>query len=141
MKKRDSSVCPIVYSLDIWGDSWSLIILRDVLIHNKRYFREFLASREGIATNILSNRLQTLTDAGLLNKFEGTNRAQMMYRPTKKALDLFPAVFAIMHWGLKYNPNTDMNIPIMRDLEADEDRLHRHLLEQFTDVTNNVGDE
>jgi DNA-binding HxlR family transcriptional regulator len=58
MKKRDSSVCPIVYSLDIWGDSWSLVILRDILIHNKRYFREFLASREGIATNILSNRLR-----------------------------------------------------------------------------------
>ncbi|MBB6670385.1 winged helix-turn-helix transcriptional regulator [Cohnella nanjingensis] len=136
MKKRDSSVCPIVYSLDIWGDSWSLVILRDILIHNKRYFREFLASREGIATNILSNRLQTLTDAGLLNKIEGTNRAQTMYRPTQMALDLFPVVFSIMNWGLKYNPNTDMSIPIMQELQADEGKLHRRLLEQFTDVTH-----
>lgn len=134
MKKRDPSVCPIVYSLDIWGDSWSLVILRDILIHNKRYFREFLASREGIATNILSNRLQTLTDAGLLNKIEGVNRAQTMYRPTQMALDLFPVVFSIMKWGLKYNPHTDMSIPIMQELQADEGKLHRRLLEQFTDV-------
>lgn len=134
MKKRTSSVCPIVYSLDIWGDAWSLVILRDVLIHNKRYYREFLASREGISTNILSDRLQTLTDAGLLKKTEGTSRAQTMYRPTQMALDLLPVVFAIMHWGLKYNPNTDMSIPVMQELVTDEDKLSKRLLEQFPDV-------
>lgn len=136
MRKRTSSVCPIVYSLDIWGDPWSLIILRDVLIHNKRYYREFLASREHIATNILSARLQTLTEAGLLTKTEKSDRAQTAYRPTQKALDLLPAIFAIMHWGLKYNPNTDMNIPVMQELERDEKRLQRRLLEQFSDITH-----
>ncbi|MCU6712056.1 helix-turn-helix transcriptional regulator [Paenibacillus sp. J5C_2022] len=136
MKKRTSSVCPIVYALDILGDSWSLVILRDVLIHNKRYYREFLASREGISTNILSARLQTLVHAGLLIKFEGdTNRAQTMYRPTQKALDLYPVVFAIMHWGLKYNPNTDMKIPIMQELVTDENKLAQRLLRNFDDVT------
>ncbi|WP_164472850.1 winged helix-turn-helix transcriptional regulator [Cohnella candidum] len=135
MKKRTSTVCPIVYALDIWGDPWSLVILRDVLIHNKRYYREFLASREGIATNILSARLQTLVDSGLLNKIEGeTNRAQTMYRPTQKALDLIPVLFAIMHWGLQYNPNTDMSIPIMQELKTNEKELGERLLRNFEDV-------
>ncbi|MBW7454553.1 helix-turn-helix transcriptional regulator [Paenibacillus sepulcri] len=82
-------------TLDILGDPWSLVILCDVLIHNKRHYREFLASDERIATNILSARLQSLTEADLLIKIEGeTNRAQTMYRPTQKALDLYPIVFA-----------------------------------------------
>lgn len=139
MKQRNLTVCPIVYSLDIWGDHWSLIILRDVLIHNKRYYREFLASREHIATNILSARLQSLTEAGLLTKTEKPNRAQTTYRPTQKALDLLPAILAIMHWGLKYNPNTDMDIPVMQELERDENGLQRRLLEQFSDITQRAG--
>lgn len=135
MKKRDYSVCPIVYSLDIWGDPWSLVILRDVLIHNKRYYREFLSSREKIATNILSARLKSLTEAGFLIKTKGeNNRAQTIYRPTQKALDLFPVIFSIMHWGLKYNPNTDMSIPIMQELKKDEKGLEERLLKNFEDV-------
>jgi DNA-binding HxlR family transcriptional regulator len=114
---------------------WSLIILRDVLIHNKRHYREFLASREHISTNILSARLQSLTESGLLEKTKGdSNRAQTMYRPTQKALDLFPVVFAIMHWGLKYNPNTDMSIPIMQELTTNEKGLEQRLLRNFDDI-------
>lgn len=137
MKKRTSTDCPIVYSLDILGDPWSLVILRDVLIHNKRHYREFLASDERIATNILSARLQSLTEADLLIKIEGeTNRAHTMYRPTQKALDLYPIVFAIMNWGFKYNPNTDMNIPIMQELKTNEKGLEQRLLRNFDDITS-----
>src|SRR6185503_3357974 len=134
MKKRILSVCPIVYALDIWGDPWSLVILRDVLIHNKRYYREFLASHEHIATNILSRRLQSLTEAGLLTKTEKANLSQTMYRPTRKALELFPVIFSIMHWGLKYNPHTNMNIPVMQELKRDDKALERRLLQQFDDI-------
>jgi DNA-binding HxlR family transcriptional regulator len=136
MKKRPSSVCPIIYALDIWGDPWSLVILRDILIHNKRYYREFLASAEHISTNILSARLQALVEAGLLTKTAGaSNRAQTTYRPTQKALDMLPVVFSIMHWGLRYNPNTDMSIPIMQELKQDEERLQQRLLGKFSDIT------
>ena len=120
-KQRGSTACPIVYSLDIWGDPWSLVILRDVLIDNKRHYREFLGSPERIATNVLSSRLQSLVKAGLLTKTEGPNRAQISYRPTRKALDLLPAILAIMHWGVKYNPNTDISIPPLRELEENDD--------------------
>jgi DNA-binding HxlR family transcriptional regulator len=85
----------------------------------------------------LSARLQSLTDAGLLVKIEGdSNRAKTMYRPTQKALDLFPVVFAIMHWGLKYNPNTDMSIPIMHELTTNEKGLDHRLLRNFDDITS-----
>ncbi|MBP2002293.1 DNA-binding HxlR family transcriptional regulator [Paenibacillus shirakamiensis] len=139
MKKRTSTVCPIVYALDIWGDPWSLVILRDVLIHNKRYYREFLGSVEHISTNILSARLQTLVDSGLLIRTEGeSNRAQTMYRPTQKALELFPVIFSIMHWGLKYNPHTDMTIPIMQELITNEKGLELRLLQNFDDIKDTV---
>lgn len=131
MKKRVGSVCPIVYALDLWGDPWSLVVLRDVLIHDKQHYREFLASREGIATNVLSARLASLTDAGLLTRSEGTNRAETKYRPTRKALELLPVLFSIMRWGLAHNPHTDMSIPIMRELLCDEPGLAKRLLARF----------
>jgi len=141
MKKRALSVCPIVYSLDLWGDPWSLIVLRDVLIHNKKYYREFLASREKIATNILSSRLKSLTENGFLTKIKGKTNDQTMYRPTQKALDLFPVIFSIMHWGLKYNPNTDMAIPIMQELKKDEKGLERRLMQNFGDIASIKRDQ
>ena len=137
MKKRTDTVCPIVYALDIWGDPWSLVILRDVLIHNKSHYREFLASRERIATNILSARLHSLVEADLLVKIPGeSNRAQTRYRPTQKALDLLPVVLAVMRWGLKYNPHTDMSIPIMQEVATDEHGLRQRLLRNFDDPTS-----
>jgi DNA-binding HxlR family transcriptional regulator len=63
-----------------------------------------------------------------------SNRAQTTYRPTQKALDMLPVVFAIMHWGLKYNPNTDMSIPIMQELKQDEEHLKQRLMGQFSDI-------
>ena len=135
-KQRGSTACPIVYSLDIWGDPWSLVILRDVLIDNKRHYREFLGSPERIATNVLSSRLQSLVKAGLLTKTEGPNRAQISYRPTRKALDLLPAILAIMHWGVKYNPNTDISIPPLRELEENEVNLRVRLLAQFRNIAD-----
>lgn len=132
MKKRTNTICPIVYSLDIWGDPWSLVILRDILIDNKKFYREFLTSPEGIATNILSARLQSLTEAGLLIKIEGkSNRAQTLYQPTGKALDLLPVILSVMQWGIKYNPNIDMSIPVMQEVKENREGLHQRLLKNF----------
>lgn len=132
MKKRTNTSCPVVYSLDIWGDPWSLVIMRDVLIDGKRYYRELLASSEGIATNILSARLQSLTEADLLVKIEGTtNRSQTIYKPTQKALDLLPALLSIMQWGIKYNKNVDMSIPLMQEVAKNKDAVSSRLIKQL----------
>ena len=117
MKKRSPTNCPVVFSLDIFGDKWSLVILRDVLFSNKYHFREFLASEEKIASNILSARLKTLIDEGLLVKEEDpSNKSAATYKPTQKALDLLPALVELMRWGITYNPNSDLTIPLMRQL-------------------------
>jgi DNA-binding HxlR family transcriptional regulator len=83
MKKRSPTICPIVFSLDIFGDKWSLVILRDLLIVGKCHFREFLASEEKIASNILSKRLELFIENGLFTKHDDPkNKSAAIYNPT-----------------------------------------------------------
>src|SRR5882724_2509373 len=120
MKKRSPTNCPIVFSLNIFGDKWSLVILRDLLFDSKRHFAEFLASPEKIASNILSDRLEQFIANGLVTKREDRkSKSANIYVPTKKALDLLPMLIEIMHWGVKYNPNTDPTAPFVPQVEED----------------------
>jgi len=136
MKKRSPTICPIVFSLDAFGDTWSLVILRDILLFNKSHFREFLGSKEKIASNILSARLESLVENGLLTKEADTaNKSAAIYRPTQKALELLPMVIAMMQWGAKYNPDTNRDSgPVMRTLLTDPEGLRRRIIERFPEV-------
>ncbi len=103
-KKR--SDCPISCSLDIFGDKWSLLILRDVMLRNKFSFGEFLESEEKIATNILADRLSLLEAENILSKqVSPENKSKFIYHLTKKGIDLLPIIIEIMDWGAKYNPD------------------------------------
>jgi DNA-binding HxlR family transcriptional regulator len=107
MKRRTNSDCPICYSLDVVGDKWTLLILRDILVRQKRYYRDFLSSSEGIATNILAARLKSMLDEGLITKMnDPENRSQVIYTPTKKAMALLPVLKAMVKWGLKFGSST-----------------------------------
>jgi DNA-binding HxlR family transcriptional regulator len=107
MKAKMRSTCPICYSLDVFGDKWSLLIIRDLLLAKKRYYREFLSSPEGIATNILADRLKKLVDADLATRQDDpANRGQPMYSPTKKATALIPVLSAMAEWSLQYGPKS-----------------------------------
>ena len=133
MKKRSPTICPIVFSLDIFGDKWSLVILRDLLISGKRHFREFLSSEEKIATNILANRLELLIANSLVTKHDDPeNKSAAIYMPTKKALDLVPMIIEMMRWGAQYNPNNDASIPVMQQLQTDPDAMQQCIIEQFS---------
>lgn len=132
MKKRSPTRCPIVFSLDIFGDKWSLVILRDVLLRNKSHFREFLASEEHIASNILSARLDTLVNEGFLVKqADSANKSAAIYTPTQKCLELLPTIFALMRWGITYNPHADTSGPVMTQLLKDPNELQRQIVEKF----------
>lgn len=99
------SDCPISCSLDIFGDKWSLLIIRDIMLRNKSSYGEFLESEEKIATNILADRLSLLEAENILTKeVSPKNKSKFMYRLTKKGIDLLPVVIEIMDWGAKYNP-------------------------------------
>lgn len=100
------SDCPISCSLDVFGDKWSLLIIRDIMLRGKLSYSEFLESEEKIATNILANRLKSLEVEGILSKRTSpVNKSKFIYSLTEKGVDLLPIIIEIMHWGAKYNPN------------------------------------
>lgn len=102
------SGCPISFSLDIFGDRWTLLILRDLLLHGKRQFRELAGSEEGIATNILSDRLKRLEVSGVLVRERDPNdRRQVIYTTTEKGLGLIPVLLELAAWGAIHDPQTD----------------------------------
>ena len=103
-KKR--SDCPISCSLDVIGDKWSLLIIRDVMLRGKMSYSEFLNSEEGIASNILVNRLTILEDEEILvREVAPANKSKYIYSLTQKGADLMPIIIELMDWGAKYNKN------------------------------------
>ena len=103
-KKR--SDCPIGCSLDVFGDRWSLLIIRDIMLRNKVSYSEFLNSEEKIASNILVNRLTVLEAENIVVKeVSPTNKSKFVYSLTQKGADLLPIIIEIMDWGAKYNAN------------------------------------
>ncbi|EMY68569.1 winged helix-turn-helix transcriptional regulator [Leptospira vanthielii] len=97
------SDCPISCALDIWGDKWSLLIIRDIIFSNKSSYGDFLKSPEGIATNILASRLQSLEEGGLIEKSSHPdNKVKVIYKLTQKGIDLMPVFIEIYIWAEKY---------------------------------------
>lgn len=97
------STCPISSALEIVGDSWSLLIIRDMLFGHARTYKDFLASDEAIATNILANRLSKLQECGIIagapNPQDGRSQ---IYRLTAKGLDLIPVLMELSTWGARH---------------------------------------
>ncbi|MEZ5757963.1 MAG: helix-turn-helix domain-containing protein [Emcibacteraceae bacterium] len=132
MTKKIRSNCPVSYALELVGDKWSLLILRDILLRDKKFYQEFVASAEGIATNILSNRLAMLESNGFINKQRDTeDRKRYIYSPTKKGLDLLPVIISIMQWSDKYNSETDIRPPFMDMVRNDPIEFEKFIRGKF----------
>ena len=105
--RRDKSTCPISYSLDLFGDRWTLIVLRDLILWGKTRFAELQASDEQIASNILSDRLRRLEDAGFVEVgADPADARKKIYTPTGKGLSLTPVLLEIAAWGASHDPHT-----------------------------------
>ncbi len=101
-KKRRSG-CPVSISLEMFGDRWSLLIVRDLMVRGLRTFKEFQDSGEGIATNILADRLRKLEAAGIIAAdVEETDGRRVNYRLTKKGIDLAPVLLELLIWGARH---------------------------------------
>ena len=101
------SGCPISSTLDLLGDKWTLLVVRDLLFLRKRRFGEFLESPEGIPTNILSDRLRRLEEHGVVEKSLYSARPQRYeYRLTAMGAELFHVLRAMAEWGLRHLPGT-----------------------------------
>lgn len=108
MPRTGRSGCPINLSLETLGDSWSLIVIRDVMFGNRRTYNALLSqSEEGIASNILADRLKRLTDAGLLTRQpDPDHRQKRIYSLTEPAIQLVPVLAHLGAWGIKHLPVT-----------------------------------
>jgi DNA-binding HxlR family transcriptional regulator len=100
---KQRSGCPVSVSLDIFGDRWSLLIIRDLMVRGYRTFREFQGAGEGIATNILASRLRKLEASGLLTTEPvAEDRRSIAYRLTPKGIGLAPVVLELLIWGARH---------------------------------------
>lgn len=101
------SHCPINFGLEIFGDKWTLLVLRDLLLKGKCSFKEFQASEEGISTNILADRLERLTRSGLIKPHRvNTDARQIAYRPTPACRKLLPVLVEMAYWGAVHDAKT-----------------------------------
>jgi DNA-binding HxlR family transcriptional regulator len=109
MAKRGlRSHCPINFAVEAVGDKWSLLVVRDVAFSGKRTYGEFLASREGIATNVLASRLEQLEASGILARApDPADRRRDQFRLTAKGLDLVPLLLQMAAWSERHDPSSD----------------------------------
>jgi DNA-binding HxlR family transcriptional regulator len=97
------SGCPINAAVEVLGDPWAMLVLRDIMFGNRRYFRELLnGSEEGIATNILASRLKQLVAGGLLTRDEARRGQRAAYSLTEAAIEVLPIMVALGNWGLAH---------------------------------------
>jgi DNA-binding HxlR family transcriptional regulator len=106
MTDTSRSGCPINLSLEVLGDKWSLLIIRDMMFGNRRHFRELLTkSEEGISSNILADRLKTLLDERIITREDDPSHKQKgIYSLTEQGIELLPVLAQMAAWGYKYLP-------------------------------------
>jgi DNA-binding HxlR family transcriptional regulator len=125
MKRYDNkSHCPINYALEVFGDPWTLLIIRDIVYVGKSTFGEFLKSEERIASNVLTNRLAQLEQKGILEKRpHPEDKRKDVYYLTEKGLDLIPLLHEFAKWGAKHGQDTEAPIEWIAMVDDDRERL------------------
>lgn len=102
-KSKHRSGCPVSVCLEVFGDRWSLLIVRDMMVRGHRTFKQFLHSGEGIATNILTDRLHKLEAAKIItSETVETDARSIHYRLTEKGIDLAPVLLELLLWGARH---------------------------------------
>jgi DNA-binding HxlR family transcriptional regulator len=126
--KKRSSGCPIAFGLDTFGDRWSLLIIREIMLRGKRTYSEFLTAEEGIATNILVDRLKQLEADGILEKSrDPENRRSFLYNLTQKGRDLAPILLEIVIWSGKYDNRPGAMREVLEKIQHDREGFEEEL--------------
>lgn len=120
-KLKRRSGCPVSIALEMLGDRWSLLIIRDLMVRGYRTFQAFQRSGEGIATNILADRLQKLEAAGILTaEAEESDGRRVNYRLTEKGIDLAPLLLEMLLWAARHE-RTAAPCSVMAQMETDRE--------------------
>lgn len=120
--KKKRSDCPVSISLDVLGDKWSLLIIRDLMYKKKCTYGDFLKSAEGIATNVLASKLQNLEEQKIILKEpHPDSKAKIQYTLTTKGIELLPAMIEISLWAEKYYEISKDWIAVLSKVKMDKD--------------------
>lgn len=123
VKSERRSGCPVSISLERFGDRWSLLIIRDLMVRGYRTFKEFQGSGEGIASNILAGRLQRLEASGIITaEAEATDGRRVNYRLTEKGIDLAPVLLEMLIWGARHE-ETGAPCTVILKMEMDREGI------------------
>jgi len=132
--KRKSD-CPINFALEIFGDKWTFLIVRDLMFKGKHFYGEFLLSEEGIATNILSDRLSLLESNGLISKSsDPSHKQKIIYRLTRKGIDLVPLLVEVIMWSAKYDKDSAVDMKFVKSVKRDK-------VGMISQITSSLVDE
>ncbi|HRC91898.1 MAG: helix-turn-helix domain-containing protein [Saprospiraceae bacterium] len=133
MRKKNieyRSSCPISTALDIIGDKWSLLIIRDLAFKGKNTYGDFLNGGEKIATNILADRLMLLEMAGIITKHpHPESKAKHLYKLTPKGIDLVPALVEIISWSEKYHEVHPYAKQFVKQLKNNKEAVVKQIIE------------
>jgi DNA-binding HxlR family transcriptional regulator len=139
-KPEPRSECPISGSLDMWGDKWSLLIIRDLMFAQKNTYGEFLKSDEKISTNILAARLLALEEAGIVEKLDHPDsKAKIWYQLTSKGIDLLPLIVEISLWAAKYSAIPDDIQRMLDAMKNDKEGALRAKMDELLAMRKLVG--
>lgn len=123
-KSKRKSDCPINYAMELFGDRWTFLIIRDLMFKGKSHYVEFLRSEEQIATNILADRLQLLEDNGIISKkIDPSHGSKWVYSLTAKGIDLMPMLVDMIIWSAKYDKHTAADKVFVKQAITDRDKL------------------
>ena len=137
MKQKRRSDCPVSSSLEIWGDKWSLLIVRDLMNAKQCTYGDFLKAPEHIATNILASRLQALEENGIIEKLDHPeSKAKVLYRLTPKGIDLLPIMVEINLWAEKYFPIPADRMAIIKEAKKDKVGFIKSMTRELTRRTD-----
>lgn len=130
--------CPVRFGAAVLGDRWCLMIIRDLMFKNRRYYRELLEAGEGISTNILADRLQRLEEAEIITKSSDPDHGKRyIYRLTEKGIALLPVMLALLRWAADYDDQTEMPQSFIKKLRSNMPALEKEIMAAL----QNVDDE
>ena len=144
MNLTNPRTCAIAYSVSILGDKWSLLILRDIILHKKSRFKEFKDSKEKIATNILSNRLKALTEQGLIEKLDPTGtKKSTRYIATSKGLTSLPIIIEMYLFSINAIDETILDasqINIKKEITSNRILFEKSRIAEYLNFVQELRD-
>lgn len=130
-KKRESG-CPVAFGLDTFGDRWSLLVIREMMLKGKTTYGDFLEADEGISTNILADRLKHLETEGIIDKSKDPNNLRsFIYQLTNKGRDLAPVLIEIILWSGKHDHRSFALKSTLKQIKKDRQEFEGKIRTSF----------